>query len=93
VLYGCNVTSWSHPRKQVRRALDDAVAARLKVIPAAPRAHRWGRVECPVCGNHVSVWSTPKSAAIMPRTSDDSSSGTSTETPSTGCRLVPMPSF
>jgi len=62
VLYGCNVTSWSHPRKQVRGALDDAVAARLKVIPANPRAHRWGRVEFPACGDHVSVWSTPRKA-------------------------------
>lgn len=62
MLYGCNVARWSHPRKQVLDALDDAAAAGLKIIPAAPRAHRWGRVECPSCGEHLSVWSTPRNA-------------------------------
>jgi hypothetical protein len=34
VLYGCNVAKWSQQRKQVREALNDADAARLKVALA-----------------------------------------------------------
>lgn len=61
MLYVYNVADWSHSKKQVRDALDEARAADF-IICATTAGHRWGYVECGKCGQHFSVWSTPKHA-------------------------------
>jgi hypothetical protein len=58
-LYVYNVAGWSHSKKQVRDALDEAYAAGF-AIRATPAGHRWGYVECGKCGQTFSVWSTPR---------------------------------
>jgi hypothetical protein len=37
---------WSHPRSEVRRALDEADRAALKVTPTTARGHSWGYIDC-----------------------------------------------
>ena len=59
MLYVYNVAGWSHSKKQVRDALDEAYAAGF-AIRATPAGHRWGYVECGKCGQTFSVWSTPR---------------------------------
>lgn len=61
MLYVYNVADWSHSKKQVRDALDEAHAADFGIY-ATSAGHRWGYVECGKCGQHFSVWSTPRSA-------------------------------
>jgi hypothetical protein len=60
VLYVYNVADWSHSKKQVRDALDEAYAADFGIGTSA--GHRWGYLECGKCGQTFSVWSTPKNA-------------------------------
>jgi hypothetical protein len=60
VLYVYNVANWSHSKKQVRDALDEAYATDFGIC-ATPAGHQWGYVECGKCGQKFSVWSTPKS--------------------------------
>jgi hypothetical protein len=61
VLYVYNVAGWSHSKKQIRDALDDAYAADFGVYET-PSAHRWGYLECGKCGQREAVWSTPRNA-------------------------------
>jgi hypothetical protein len=60
-LYVYNVADWSHSKKQVRDALDEAYGAGVEIRKTAA-AHRWGYLECGKCGQSFSVWSTPQSA-------------------------------
>jgi hypothetical protein len=41
VLYVHNM-EWSHSKKQIRGALDEALAVGLKVLPTTARGHSWG---------------------------------------------------
>ncbi len=59
-MYVYNVADWSHSKKQVRDALDEADAADFGIRTSA--GHRWGCVECGKCGQTFSVWSTPRNA-------------------------------
>ena len=61
MLYVYNVPNWSHSKKQVRDALDDAYESDFAACET-PAAHRWGYLTCPKCGQTFSVWSTPRSA-------------------------------
>lgn len=61
MLYVCNVPNWSHSKKQVRKALDEAHKAGFDVKETTA-GHRWGYVRCTECGQTFSVWSTPRSA-------------------------------
>ena len=64
----CIVTTmptWSHSRPEVRRALNEAKAAGLKVQPTTSHGHSWGYIDCvdPDCGNplrRLYVNSTPQ---------------------------------
>ncbi len=48
-----------HPKKDIRRALEDAEDAGLVVATAT--GHRWGYIRCPECKEtDLSVWSTPR---------------------------------
>lgn len=48
-----------HPKKEIRKALDQAREAGLEVVPTAV-GHRWGYIRCPHCrALPFSVWSTP----------------------------------
>jgi hypothetical protein len=49
-----------HQKKEVADALRNAERSGLVVVEIH-RNHRWGAVNCPACGEHVSVWSTPRS--------------------------------
>lgn len=60
MLYVYNVADWSHSKKQVRDALDEAYSADFSICKT-PAGHRWGYVECGKCGQKFSVWSTPQS--------------------------------
>jgi hypothetical protein len=60
VLYVYNVAGWSHSKKQIRDALDDAYTAGFDIYET-PAGHRWGYLECGKCGQRGTVWSTPKS--------------------------------
>jgi hypothetical protein len=55
------MSEWSHSKKEVRQALDEAVAAGLTVTPTAAHGHSWGYIDCPHtgCGGRFYVWSTP----------------------------------
>lgn len=55
------MAGWSHSKKQVREALDDAHAADFGIWQT-PAGHRWGYLECGKCAQQLSVWSTPKNA-------------------------------
>jgi hypothetical protein len=48
-----------HPKKEIADALTRCRDAGL-VVEEIHRAHRWGRVVCPGCGEHYRVWSTPR---------------------------------
>lgn len=54
------MTRWSHSKKQVRDALNDAYAAGLEVVDTSAHGHSWGYVQCTVDKQRMSVWSTPK---------------------------------
>jgi hypothetical protein len=56
------MTGWTHSKKEVRHALDDAVMAGLTVKESDGRGHSWGTIQCPYadCMGRMSVWSTPK---------------------------------
>ena len=58
---------WSHSKKDVREALDAAVAGGFKVEDTSTHGHSWGWVRCAVCGQKFSVWSTPKSPGTHAR--------------------------
>jgi hypothetical protein len=53
--------TWSHSKKEVRKALDDAVAAGFEVKPTDAHGHSWGYIDCPhpECPQRQWVWSTP----------------------------------
>jgi hypothetical protein len=60
---------WSHSKKQIRDALDEADKARddngkarFDVEDTNASGHSWGNVRCRVCRQKFSVWSTPKNA-------------------------------
>jgi hypothetical protein len=60
---------WSHSKKQVREALDEAEGACdnedkacFEVADTSSSGHSWGYVRCRACGQRMSVWSTPKNA-------------------------------
>lgn len=54
------MTRWSHSKKQIRAALDEADAAGLKVAPTAAHGHSWGYIDCTDCAGRFWVWSTPQ---------------------------------
>jgi hypothetical protein len=59
------MTRWSHSKPEIRKALDDADAAGLKVEPTAAHGHTWGYIDCvhPDCADpqrRLYVNSTPK---------------------------------
>jgi hypothetical protein len=58
------MSKWSHSKKEVCHALDEAVAAGLSVTPTTAHGHSWGYIDCPQkgCGGRFYVWSTPASA-------------------------------
>jgi len=56
------MSKWSHCKKQVREALDDADKAGFDVEDTSARGHSWGFVGCRVCGHKFPVWSTPRNA-------------------------------
>jgi hypothetical protein len=57
------MAKWSHPKPDVRRALDDADAASFAVVPTPDaHGHSWGYIDCPKCDQRFYVHSTPKSA-------------------------------
>jgi hypothetical protein len=68
------VPRWSHSKKQVRKALDEACEQVRKALDGtndeeafavedtSAHGHSWGYVRCTRCGQKFSVWSTPKSA-------------------------------
>jgi hypothetical protein len=58
---------WSHSKKQIRGALDEALAVGLKVLPTTARGHSWGYIDCLDCTGRFYVWSTPKSADVHAR--------------------------
>jgi hypothetical protein len=51
--------NWSHCKKEVRKALNDAVTAGFEVKESSGRGHSWGHVYCTVCSQRQAVWSTP----------------------------------
>jgi len=53
--------TWTHSKKEVRKALDSAAAAGFEVTPTDAHGHSWGYVDCthPGCGQRFWVWSTP----------------------------------
>jgi hypothetical protein len=40
------MTRWSHSRPAVRRALNEAAEAALKVTPTTSHGHSWGYIDC-----------------------------------------------
>ena len=66
--------NWSHSKKQIRDALDEACwevrkapdgtadEEAFEVADTSAHGHSWGYVRCTRCGQRISVWSTPKSA-------------------------------
>ncbi len=57
------MATWSHSKKEVRKALDDAAAAGFLVVPTEAHGHSWGYIDCPhaACSGRLWVWSTPAS--------------------------------
>ena len=55
------MTRWEHAKKQIREALATVESLGLEIVPK-PGSHgySWGYLWCPACGDHKSVWSTPK---------------------------------
>ncbi|MBD8729342.1 hypothetical protein [Frigoribacterium sp. CFBP 13707] len=53
------VSSGRHPKKPIAAAIK-ALDADLFTTEEVHKGHRWGVVTCNVCGDTVSVWSTPK---------------------------------
>jgi hypothetical protein len=53
---------WSHSKKEVRRALNDAAMAGFLVTESGGRGHCWGTIHCghAECLGRMSVWSTPR---------------------------------
>ena len=53
---------WSHSKKEVRHALNDAVAAGFLVKESGGHGHSWGYINCQYaeCMGRMSVWSTPR---------------------------------
>jgi hypothetical protein len=68
------VPNWSHSKKQIRDALDEACKQVRKALDGtgdeeafdvedtSARGHSWGYVRCTRCSQRLSVWSTPRSA-------------------------------
>jgi hypothetical protein len=66
---GCNMPRWSHSKKQVRKALDEADRtrdengkARFDVEDTNASGHGWGYILYLKCRQRFPVWSTPKNA-------------------------------
>lgn len=60
---------WSHPRQQIREALDEAHRsrdddgqARFEVNDTSRHGHGWGYILCLTCKQRFPVWSTPRNA-------------------------------
>jgi hypothetical protein len=51
--------TWSHSKPEVRRALSEAHAAGLKVVPTTAHGHSWGYIDCTECSGRLYVNSTP----------------------------------
>jgi hypothetical protein len=56
------MTRWSHSKKQIRDALDEADAAGFDVEDTSDLGHSWGHTLCTVDKQRMQVWSTPKNA-------------------------------
>jgi hypothetical protein len=55
------MTRWDHAKKQIREALTSVEDEGLEITQKpGSRGHAWGYVRCAACGDHKSVWSTPK---------------------------------
>ena len=88
LLYSHNMTRWSHRQAEVRRALDEAASAglRIKDTPGA-HGHSWGystaRMPIARCSRAGTTW-IPRLGvrATRPTRSADSSGGTSTRSDS-----------
>jgi hypothetical protein len=53
------MSNWPHSKKEVRRALSDAVEAGFEVKESSGHAHSWGHIYCTTCSQRQAVWSTP----------------------------------
>ena len=54
-----------HPNKDIREAIEYAVARGWHIEKAGPRAHVWGRALCPErsrAGHIFNIYSTPRNA-------------------------------
>ena len=52
-----------HPNKEIRAAVEDALARGWTLVPGGPPAHAWGQLRCPFGqrgGCQKSVYSTPR---------------------------------
>ena len=58
------MTKWSHSKKQVRAALDEADAAGFDVHDTSSHGHSWGYIQCTADKQRMSVWSTPRDADV-----------------------------
>lgn len=55
------MTRGTHPKADVRTALDNASAAGLHVVATPDKhGHSWGYIDCPECDQRFYVNSTPK---------------------------------
>ena len=51
----------THPNKEIREAVAEALARGWRLVPS--RGHAWGRLFCPEAsrdGHCFSIWSTPR---------------------------------
>lgn len=53
------VSSGRHPKNPIATAIK-ALDADLFITEEIHKSHRWGVVRCKVCGDEVTVWSSPK---------------------------------
>jgi len=53
------VSSNRHPKQPIAAALK-ALDGAMFTTEEIHKSHRWGAVRCNVCGDDVSVWSSPK---------------------------------
>jgi hypothetical protein len=63
------VPNWSHSKKEIRSALDDADEAGFRVTPMEAHGHSWGYIDCVGhgCDGRFYVWSTPEDEDIHAR--------------------------
>lgn len=53
------VSTGRHPKKPIAEAIK-ALNAGLFTVEEIHRGHRWGVARCDVCGDEISIWSTPR---------------------------------